>query len=260
MITAGIDVGSLSTKVVIMKNGEVIGKSIILTLPDSELSASTVLEKALQELNLNMSDLQYIIGTGYGRVNIPFANGTATEISCHAKGAHAQNSNVRTILDMGGQDCKAIRCDKNGKVVNFVMNDKCAAGTGRFLESIAVTIGFPLDELGPRSLLGHNKNLLISDTCAVFAGNDILKLIRRGHDLNDILAGALDALVRRIQNLLNRVGVEEVLCISGGVAKNIGIVQRLEQNLGVKVFLSADPQLVGAFGGALIALDRVKLQ
>lgn len=258
MITAGIDVGSLSTKVVIMKNGEELGNSLILTMPDSEASARTALEKALQKLNFSRNDLQYIIGTGYGRVNIPFANGTVTEISCHARGAQAQNVNVRTILDMGGQDCKAIRCDEKGKVVNFVMNDKCAAGTGRYLERIAATINCSLEELGPRSLLGVNINLPISNTCAVFAEGDIVKLIRRGKDLNDILAGAFDSLVRRIQGLLSRVGIEEVLCISGGVAKNIGIVKRLERNLGMDVFLAPEPQLVGAFGAALIALDRFK--
>jgi (R)-2-hydroxyacyl-CoA dehydratese activating ATPase len=260
MITAGIDVGSLSTKAVIMKNGEELGNSIILTIPDSEASARMAMEKVLQKSNLGLSDIQYIIGTGYGRVNIPFANGTVTEISCHAKGAQVQNVNVRTILDMGGQDCKAIRCDEKGKVMNFVMNDKCAAGTGRFLERIAATINCHLDQLGPRSLQGVNRNLPISGTCAVFAEGDILKLIRRGQNLNDILAGALDSLVRRIQGLLGRVGVEEVLCISGGVAKNIGIVKRLEENLGMEVFLPADPQLVGAFGAALIALDRFKSQ
>ena len=258
MLTAGIDVGSLSTKVAIMKDGETLGTSIILTMSDSQASAELAMEKALQNLGLDLSDIRYIIGTGYGRVNIPFANGTVTEISCHAKGAQAQNNNVRTILDMGGQDCKAIRCDSKGKVKNFAMNDKCAAGTGRFLERIAVAINCPLDQIGPRSLQGVNRNLPISGTCAVFAESDILKLIRKGNNLNDILASAFDALVRRIAGLLGRVGVEEVLCISGGVAKNIGIVKRLEKELGIEVSLPADPQLVGAFGAALIALDRLK--
>ncbi len=257
MITAGIDVGSLSTKTVIMRNGRELGNSLILTMPDSESSARTVLEKALQHLKMSRCDIDCIIGTGYGRINIPFVNGTVTEISCHARGAQALNPRVRTILDIGGQDSKAIRCDEKGKVVNFVMNDKCAAGTGRYLERIAATINCPLEELGPRSLLGVNKNFPISNTCAVFAEGDILKLIRRGKDINDILAGAFNSLVRRIRNLLDRVGIEEVLCISGGVAKNTGIVKRLEITLGMEAFLAPEPQLVGAYGAALIALDRL---
>ena len=258
MITAGVDVGSLSTKAIIMDDGEVLASAIILTMPDSEASARMVMDKALQQAKLSLSDMQFIVGTGYGRVNIPFANGTVTEISCHAKGAQAQNANVRTILDMGGQDCKAIRCDQIGRVVNFVMNDKCAAGTGRFLERIAAVIKRPLDQIGSLSLQGVNKDLPISTTCAVFAEADILKLIRNGEEINDILACAFDSLVRRIQGLLGRVGVEYALCISGGVGKNIGIVKLLERNLGMEVFLPADPQLVGAFGAALIALDRFK--
>ena len=146
MLTAGIDVGSLSTKVAIMKDGETLGTSIILTMSDSQASAELAMEKALKNLRLDLSDIRYIIGTGYGRVNIPFAHGTVTEISCHAKGAQAQNNNVRTILDMGGQDCKAIRCDSKGKVKNFAMNDKCAAGTGRFLERVAAAVNRPLDK------------------------------------------------------------------------------------------------------------------
>jgi (R)-2-hydroxyacyl-CoA dehydratese activating ATPase len=258
MITAGVDVGSLSTKAIIMDNEEVLTSSIILTMPDSEASARMVMDQALQQAKLGLSDIQYIIGTGYGRVNIPFADGTVTEISCHAKGAQAQNANVRTILDMGGQDCKAIRCDQTGRVLNFVMNDKCAAGTGRFLERIAAAINCPLDQIGSLSLLGVNRDLPISTTCAVFAEADILKLIRNGNKINDILAGAFDSLVHRIQAMLGRVGVESILCISGGVGKNIGMVRLLEKNLGREVFLPADPQLVGAFGAALIARDRFK--
>ncbi len=258
MITAGIDVGSSSTKAIILDDGEVLASSIILTTPDSEESAKSVMDKTLQQAKLSLSDIQYIVGTGYGRVNIPFANQTLTEISCHAKGAQAQDANVRTILDMGGQDCKAIRCDGMGRVVNFAMNDKCAAGTGRFLERIAAAINCPLDLIGLRSLQGVNKDLPISTTCAVFAEADILKLIRDGKEINDILACAFDSLVHRIEGLLSRVGVEYSLCISGGVGKNIGIVKRLEKHFKGEIFLSAEPQLVGAFGAALIAMDRFK--
>lgn len=256
MISAGVDVGSLSTKAVIMEDGKELASAVILTTPDSEASARLALDKALKAAGLTLSDIGHIIGTGYGRVNIPFANATVTEISCHARGAQAQNKAVRTILDMGGQDCKAIRCDHMGRIVNFAMNDKCAAGTGRFLERIAMAVNSPLDQIGSQSLAGQNRNHPISATCAVFAEADILKLIRNGKDIEDILAGAFDSLVRRIQGLLGRVGIEPILCVSGGVGKNVGIVRRLERNLGMEIFLPEDPQLVGAFGAALIALDR----
>jgi len=260
MITAGIDVGSLSTKAVIMKNGEVLTSSIILTTPDSEESAKMVMSQALNQATLKLEDIRYIVGTGYGRVNIPFANSTVTEISCHARGAQAQNKNVRTILDMGGQDCKAIRCDSRGRVVNFAMNDKCAAGTGRFLERVAAAVGYPLDQIGPLSLQGTGKELQISPTCAVFAEMDILKLMRMKEEIADILGSAFESLVRRLQGLLGRVGVESTLCISGGVGKNVGIVKRLERNLKMEVFLPSDPQLVGAYGGALIGLEKLDNQ
>ena len=260
MLTAGIDVGSLSTKAVLLNNGEELGSSLIFTLPDSSASAKVALEKVLQKVNLERADLDYIVGTGYGRINIPFANSTMTEISCHARGAQANNRSIRTILDIGGQDCKAIRCDEKGKIVNFVMNDKCAAGTGRFLERIASTMSFSIEEIGPRSLLGVPQNAPISNTCAVFAEGDILKLIRKGLELNDILASAFDSLIRRIQGLLSQVGVERILCVSGGGAKNVGVIKRLESNLGMKVFIPPEPQLVGAYGAALIAMDRIHLK
>lgn len=258
MITAGIDVGSLSTKAAIVKDGKLIGSGVVLTTPDTDASAENSMKKALQQSGLTGNDILHVTGTGYGRVNIVFANKTMTEIACHAKGANAQNDMVRTILDMGGQDCKAIRCDEKGRVVNFVMNDKCAAGTGRFLERIAALIDCSLDELGPLSLQGENKHLPISTTCAVFAEEDIRKLIRAGEDVNTILASAFDSLVVRIQALLGRVGTEETLCVSGGVAKNIGIVTRLEKNLGLKIFTPIDPQIIGAFGAALIGWESLQ--
>lgn len=258
MITAGIDVGSLSTKAVIVADGKPVGSGIVLTSPDTEASAANSMNKALQQSDLARNDILHVTGTGYGRINISFADKTTTEIACHAKGANAQNGLVRTILDMGGQDCKAIRCDEQGRVVNFVMNDKCAAGTGRFLERIADLIDCSLEELGPMSLQGVNKHLPISSTCAVFAEEDIRKLIRAGEDVNAILAGAFDSLAIRIQALIDRVGTEETLCFSGGVAKNVGIVTRLEKSLGLKIFIPIDPQIIGAFGAALIGWESMQ--
>ena len=256
MIVAGIDIGSLSAKAVIMENGKIRAWSIIRTRPDSSDSAVTVMDSTLEKCGLSLKDIAYVVSTGYGRVNVPFSQATITEISCHAKGTNWFFPEVRTILDMGGQDCKAIRCDENGRVIDFAMNDKCAAGTGRYLERVAATLGLGLEQIGPLSLETVEGPLSISSTCAVFAQNDIIKLMREGRQVNDILAGATDAIVDRISALLERVGVEEDLCISGGVAKNIGVVKRLEEKLGLKARIAPEPQVVGAIGAALFARDR----
>lgn len=253
MIISGIDVGSLSTKALIMENGEILGWSLILTGPDSVKSAEKAISLALEKSSLSFKDIEYTVATGYGRVNVPFAQKTITEISCHAEGCHWYFPEVRTILDMGGQDCKAIRCDGNGKVTEFMMNDKCAAGTGRYLERVAGSLELELDQIGPLSLQSVNGPLPISSTCVVFAEEDIIRLRREGKHTNDILAGATDAIAERIKALLERVGIEEALCISGGVAKNIGVVKRLEVKLGLKAHMASEPQIVGALGAALFA-------
>jgi len=258
MMVAGIDVGSLSTKAVIIEDGKIRGFSLILTGPDSVESAEKAMELALKESNLSFDELEYTIATGYGRVNVPFAQRIVSEISCHAKGSHYIFPNVRTVLDMGGQDCKAIRCDKNGKVTNFVMNDKCAAGTGRYLERVAAALELKLEQIGPLSLQFKNGPLPISSSCVVFAEGDIINLIREGRHTNDILAGATDAIVDRMKGLLERVGLEESLCISGGVAKNTGVVKRIEQQTGFQAHLSSEPQIVGAIGAAVLAAEKPK--
>lgn len=258
MIVAGIDIGSLSAKAVILKDNEILGRGIILTGADSEATAREVMEKALKETGLWFNDLQSIVATGYGRYTVPFAQNNVTEISCHARGAHWFCPDIRTILDMGGQDCKAIRCDETGKVINFVMNDKCAAGTGRYLERVAATLNISLDDLGPFSLKPEKGAANIASYCVVFAETDIIILLRQGRHVNDIAAGACDAIVSRIMPMLRSVGVEEDFAITGGVAKNAGVVKRLEQKLGVKTQDSFEPQLVGALGAALFARERLE--
>lgn len=255
MPVAGLDIGSLSAKAVVLKNGNIAASALILTGPDSQAAARNVMDKALHAGAFSMSDLDFIVSTGYGRWNAPFAHKKITEISCHAKGVSWFFAEVRTILDMGGQDCKAIRCDGQGKVTNFVLNDKCAAGTGRYLERIARLLGMSLEEIGPRSLAPVDGPLPIDSACAVFAENNVLHLLRQGKHVNDILAGAADALVNRIVTLLQKVGVAEGFSISGGVAKNIGIVRRLESRLGVRARIACEPQLVGAIGAALFAQE-----
>jgi predicted CoA-substrate-specific enzyme activase len=258
MIVCGVDIGSLSTKALVMEDGKIRGWSLILTGPDPVETATQVMNLALKRSNLTLDQVAYTVATGYGRVNIPFAQTTNTEISCHALGSHWYFPQVRTILDMGGQDCKAIRCDENGRLTNFIMNDKCAAGTGRYLERVAATLGLELNQMGPLSFQWAEGPLPVSSTCAVFAESAIIKLFREGKQPYDILAGVTDAIVGRVIALMERVGIEETLCISGGVAKNIGVVKRLEENLRLKAHIAPEPQIVGALGAALFAQHRVK--
>ena len=253
MITAGVDVGSLSTKAVLMKNNNILSWALLPTGTDGTEAAKKVTDAALKESGLSLRDLKYIVSTGYGRFNVPFAQGNVTEISCHARGANWLCPQVRTILDMGGQDCKAIRCDEKGRVLDFALNEKCAAGTGRYLERVAVTLEIPLDEIGSRSLQTREGPVSIRNFCAVFAQNDILISLREGKHSNDILAGAHEAISSRIQDLLERVGVAEVFMITGGIAKNIGVVKRLEEKVGVKAYIPPEPQIVGALGAAIFA-------
>ncbi len=255
MITLGVDIGSLSGKAVILKDNEMIAWEVILTGPDSVETGRTVTDMTLARAGLKLEDMEYVVSTGYGRIVIPFANKNITEISCHAKGASWFFPNVRTILDMGGQDCKAIRCDDTGKVTDFVMNDKCAAGAGRSMGIVSDLVGIPLEELGPLSLQTVNGAVPVSSTCVVFARSEILSYMRKGVYKNDVLAGSCEALVSRVYNLLKRVGVEEEFVISGGIAKNIGVVKRIEDIIGMKARICFEPQIVGALGAAIFGRD-----
>lgn len=255
MIVAGIDIGSSSAKAVILENSRILASSIIPTGIDSAETARKVMDQALNSSGLLLQDIKYIVSTGYGRIQVPFAQKTVTEISCHARGINSVLPRVRTILDMGGQDCKAIRCDEHGKVLKFLMNEKCAAGTGRYLERVAGVLSLPLPDIGQLSLQIINGPVTISSYCAVFAQDDVVLLVRQGKHINDILAGICEALAERTQNLIMRLGLVEDFSICGGIAKNIGIVKRLEKNLGVKVSLAPEPQLIGALGAAHIAQD-----
>lgn len=255
MIVAGVDIGSRTAKALIMDDSRIVSGSYLLTGPDSEETARKVLDEALRAGHLSFDRLQRVVATGYGRLNVPFAK-HVTEISCIARGAHWLLPDVRTIVDVGGQDCKVIRCDAQGKITDFLMNDKCAAGTGRYLERIATTLEVPLEEIGQRSLQGTEaKDISISSFCTVFAQNDVLLMLRQGKDPNDILAVASRAITSKLVSLVRRLGVASELCVSGGVAKNIGIVERLEQSLGLRARIPFDALLVGALGGALFAKD-----
>ncbi|MDO8491356.1 MAG: acyl-CoA dehydratase activase [Dehalococcoidia bacterium] len=257
MIAAGVDIGSMSAKAVILDDGVIRSWTIIPTGPDSADTARQVMDRALELAGLRPGDVGCLVSTGYGRVNVPFARRHVTEISCHARGASWLFPEARTVLDMGGQDCKAIKIDAKGKVLNFVMNDKCAAGTGRYLERIAAALELPLDRIGPLSLKPVEGPATISSSCAVFAEGDVLRLLRQGQHVNDILAGASVAITKRIRLLLDRVGVAEALVISGGIAKNVAVVTLVEQSFGLKARIAPEPQIVGALGAALFARDTL---
>lgn len=255
MIVAGIDIGSRSAKAAIMKDGEIVGSVIRDTGAESIKTAYQAIETALHNANLELDDLNYTIATGYGRVLVPFANDNVSEISCHARGVNWYFPSVRTILDMGGQDCKAINCDDKGAVTNFIMNDKCAGGTGRFLEMIADVLNTPLTEIGDLALASKSARPF-NIVCAVFAKSDALHYLRQGVQKSDIMAGLNEAIGTRCLSLLKRVTIEKDFAITGGIAKNKGMVAKLTEKVGMTPMLSPDPQLIGAIGAALFAMDR----
>ena len=255
MITCGIDVGSLSAEAAIFVDDRLEAYSLIRTGPDSAETALSALKVALEKAGIAQQHIEYTVATGYGRVIVPFADRNITEISCHAKGAHYFHPSVRTILDMGGQDCKAIRCDESGRATNFIMNDKCAAGTGRAMEVMASLLQIPLEEVGARSLKCGGDPVKISNTCVIFAKSEVLSLMREGIPVNQILAGLCDSVAERVKTLVRRVGIEDDFVISGGISKNLGVVKRLEQKLDVCAHIPEEPQIVGAVGAALFARD-----
>jgi len=261
VITAGVDVGSVGSKAVIMADGEIYSWSVMRTGSNSSDSAKKVLGWAMEGTGLELKDFNYIVGTGYGRVNVPMANRAITEIACHAKGAnYIWGPTVRTVLDVGGQDVKAIRCDENGKVVAFLMNDKCAAGTGRGMEVIADLLQIPIEDVGKVSLSVTEEPEPVSSTCVVFAKTEAVGLLRKGWSKEQVLAAYMRAMSIRMSELIEKVGCEKDFVITGGQSKNIGIVNRVENILGVKSLAvpnlektGRDPVSAGAIGAALFA-------
>ena len=262
IITAGIDVGSVSSQAVICIDGELFGFNSMRTGNNSPDSATNAINGILEKAGMKLEDVTYVIGTGYGRVNVPFAHKAITEIACHARGANYMGgSSVRTILDMGGQDCKAIHCDEKGKVTNFLMNDKCAAGTGRGMEVIADLMQIPIAELGPRSFDVDVEPEAVSSTCVVFAKSEALGLLKAGYTKNKVIAAYCQAMAERVVSLIERIGVENDFFITGGIAKNPGVVKRIERLLGTKaVETKYDRQIAGALGAALFGYTLMQKQ
>jgi len=249
---AGVDIGSTMTKVVIVSDR--IEVSLIgPTGPEHRKLANRVMEEALNKARLTFEDLTYIVATGYGRINVPFADRQITEITCHAKGLHSLLPSVKTVVDIGGQDSKGIKI-VNGKVMNFVMNDKCAAGTGRFLEIIADSLGVPLEKIGEISLTAE-KVAAVSSTCTVFAEQEIISRLASGEPVANLLAGIHDAVATRVYSLVKKLNVEADIAVTGGGAKNIGLVKALESKFGQALLVPPEPLITGALGAALMGKD-----
>lgn len=260
--TAGVDIGSTASKAVVMRDGKVMGAIIGPSSTNPAKNARNIYELALEESEVARADVQYIVGTGYGRAHVPFANENISEISCHGRGAHFYLPSVRTILDIGGQDTKAICVDDKGALLDFAMNDKCAAGTGRFIEAIIRNMEISLDDLEKLHFQG-GEPCIISSMCSVFAESEVINLVNEGVELPRIIKGLHISLAGRIATLAKRVGVIEDVAITGGVAKNRGVIDAIEQKLGTKVKRfpeGVDPQLIGAVGAAIIAADRLAIQ
>jgi predicted CoA-substrate-specific enzyme activase len=253
MYTCGIDVGSVSTEAVILdgKDDRILSYAIAPTGSSSKTAAENAFKDTLGKANLKSKDIKAIIATGYGRINIPFADKNITEISCHARGATSIFSDLKTVIDIGGQDSKVIKL-KNGSPVDFLMNDKCAAGTGRFLEVMAKAMEIDLEHFAP-IFIKTDEKVDITSTCTVFAESEIVSLIGQGVDKDKIIKGLIYSIANRITSMVERIGLEEPVCMTGGVAKNLGVVRALEEKLGVKIKIPDEPQITGALGAAYLA-------
>lgn len=259
MISGGCDIGSTTGKAAIMIDGEMISGSVVPSTNKPDLTALRAMENAVNKAGLSsVSDVDYIVGTGYGRLKVPFAHENISEISCHAKGAKWLCPSARTIIDIGGQDLKIILISDKGKVIEFAMNDRCAAGTGRFFEAMARVLDCRLEDIASLSSMSPNPANITSQ-CSVFAESEVVSLVSEGRDLADIITGINMAVAGRVSSMARRIGIEKDLVITGGCSKNEGLIQALEKQCGVTVKrLSTDPQLVGAVGAALFARERQK--
>ena len=259
MIVAGCDIGSLTAKAVIMENGKVLADAVMRAKTRPAESATEVMQLALDKAKLTKEDIGYLVGTGYGREQIPLVDQVESEISCHAKGAWQIMPSVRMIIDIGGQDAKATRMDDNGNVARYIYNDKCASGTGRFLEVMAEALEVPLEELGALGAKSTEK-LSISNQCVIFAETEVVSLVNEGKETADILNALHHSLAKRVASLARSIEVKTDVVMTGGVAKNSGVFNALSDALGIelKALNGVDPQLIGALGAALYADEKVR--
>lgn len=255
---AGVDVGSTQTKAVLIdENENIVGRSLTDTGANVIEAAQHAFEVAMEDAGVEEEEVEYVVGTGYGRYKVTFGNTQVTEISCHGRGAVHMFPNTRTVIDMGGQDTKAIRVEPSGEIDEFCMNDKCAAGTGRFLGAASAALEIPLPDLGPMALTAE-RAVKISTTCTVFAESEILSWLGRGRKVEEILLGVHQSIASRSVGLLRRVGIEPEITFTGGVAKNTGMIATLEALIGHKLNVSPDSHYMGALGAALFGFDHIR--
>ena len=252
MLTIGIDVGSITTKAAVAEDDEVIADKVVFTGYNARMAGEQLFESIIGECGINRDSIDRIISTGYGRNSLEFADRAVTEITCHAAGAYYLDRGVRSVIDIGGQDSKAIAVSDTGSPMDFAMNDKCAAGTGRFLEVMARALEVDLEEFGDVSLKAQQP-APISSLCTVFAESEVISLIAKGEFRENIIAGIHEAIASRVVAMANRVGFNARVMMTGGVAKNTGVVKALEQKIGQKIHVSDKSQLTGAIGAAIIA-------
>ncbi len=258
-IAAGVDVGSTQTKAVLMAdNGErkILARALTDTGANVRKAAENAFDQCCQTAGIAPGEVGFVVGTGYGRYKLSFGNTQMTEISCHARGAHFLCPGTRTVIDMGGQDSKAISVGPNGEVLDFVMNDKCAAGTGRFLANAAEVMGISLDEIGPLALRA-TRPVKIATVCTVFVESDILSYLSQGKRPEDIMGGVHLAIAKRTLSLARRLSIEPEITMTGGVARNVGMVRALEAVLDRKMLVSPDAHFMGAVGAAVFALEKL---
>jgi len=259
-IAVGVDVGSTQSKAVLMGDDgqgiKILSRALVDTGANVTRAAQSAFDQCCRNAGIPPQDVGFIVGTGYGRYKITFGNAQMTEISCHARGAHFLCPGTRTVIDMGGQDSKAISVGPSGEVLDFVMNDKCAAGTGRFLANAAEVMGISLDEIGPLSLRASHP-VKIATVCTVFVESDILSYLAQGKRAEDIMGGVHLAIAKRTLSLARRLTIEPEITMTGGVARNTGMVQALETVLGQKLHVSPDAHFMGAVGAGLFALEKL---
>ncbi|HPW69540.1 MAG: acyl-CoA dehydratase activase [Desulfomonilia bacterium] len=256
MIVAGCDIGSLSAKAVVIEDGSIIASHVIRARPLPRDSAREVMGEVMRSIGLSPDSLDYCVSTGYGRNSVEWADSVESEIACHAKGAWKIVPDARMVIDIGGQDAKAVRFDDQGNVVRYVYNDKCASGTGRFLEIMAEALDVRLEDMGAIAARAQNP-VTLSNQCVVFAETEIISLINEGRDISDIISGLHTAMASRVASLARSIELAESVTMSGGVAKNPGMFAALQEALQVKIRpMAIDPQIVGALGAAVIAMEK----
>lgn len=257
MLTLGIDIGSTTSKAVILRDGEQIVSSSLVVATVGTGGVNDAMNIAMTDAGVSQSEISCIVATGYGRATFQQADYQVSELTCHAKGVHHIFPEVRTVIDIGGQDAKVIQLDERGIMSQFLMNDKCAAGTGRFLDVMAGILHVDINEMGSLALTSE-EHASISSTCTVFAESEVISQLAGGRAMNDIIAGICDSVAVRTASLAKRIGIKEKVCMSGGVARNAAVRKAMEKELGTEILFDEKAQLMGALGAAISAFEKIK--